>query len=514
MLFNSLQYLILFLPVAWIGYRLFGRMHLSTAQLLWLVACSLFFYASWNPVYIFLIVASVATNFLFGRWLSYDALRNRRSQLLFVGVSFNLGLLGYYKYTGFFLDNLNQLAGTLIPIPEVTLPLAISFFTFQQIAYLVDVYRGESRDYSFSHYCLFVTFFPQLIAGPIVHHKEMMPQFDAQKQRGPSLEDFQVGITIIALGLFKKIIFADNLALMSDPLFAQAEAGTPLSLAEAWVAVLAFTGQIYFDFSGYTDIAIGSARLFGIRLPENFFSPYKSGSIIEFWRRWHITLSRFLRDYLYISLGGNRRGSPKRYRNLFLTMLLGGLWHGAHWNFVMWGGLHGGYLVINHFWRHLARKIGLSDEPGLMLSSSYRLLTLLAVMVAWVFFRAESIGAANSILLSMLDISNMALRPEYFQGLMNAQPGFQLAAALLPAVPVSTFPLAVLGIALAVSLWAPNTQQFMGNYKPALEINRWPAYAGRILWRPSVGYAIGVAFLCYLALLGIGSESEFIYFQF
>ena len=513
MLFNTLQYLLLFLPVALLVFSFLGRGPLSGAQLVWLVLCSLFFYASWNPSYLLLILGSILGNYLFGRALGRAP--GAAPGLLATGVIFNLGLLGYFKYTGFFLDNLNRVAEWAIPMPDITLPLAISFFTFQQIAYLIDVHRGEARDYSFAHYCLFVTFFPQLIAGPIVHHKEMMPQFDAPDAGTATLRNLQVGLTIIIIGLGKKVILADNLALLSDPLFQRAESGAALSLTEAWIAVLAFTGQIYFDFSGYTDMAIGSARLFGIKLPENFFSPYKSRNIIEFWRRWHITLSRFLRDYLYISMGGNRNGRARRYRNLMMTMLLGGLWHGAHWNFVIWGGLHGAYLVINHFWHYLCKRLGIyTDSPSAMARLSSGLLTLLAVMLAWVFFRAESTAGALHILAALTNVGQLEVNQGYLSGIAGSQPLFDLFSALLPGVGTIELVAGLLALALGIALFAPNTQQIMRNYEPALSATEWPASRPLGVWRPSLGYGLALGILAYMGLLNLGNQAEFIYFQF
>lgn len=512
MLFNTIEYLFLLLPVAILGFRLLGRGPLNTSQLVWLVACSLFFYATWNPVYLLLILGSILGNYFFGRALGRSAGGN--TPLLALGITFNLGLLGYFKYTGFFLDNLNSLVEWAIPVPHITLPLAISFFTFQQIAYLVDVHRGDARDYSFLHYCLFVTFFPQLIAGPIVHHKEMMPQFDAPERNSATLTDIQVGLTIITLGLAKKVLLADNLAIIADPLFMSAQNGATLTMAEAWIAVLAFTGQIYFDFSGYTDMAIGSARLFGIRLPENFYSPYRSFNIIEFWRRWHITLSRFLRDYLYISMGGNRKGRVKRYRNLLLTMLLGGLWHGAHWNFVIWGGLHGSYLVINHFWHHICRSTGFEWQrigvAGRVISWS---LTFLAVIIAWVFFRAQSTPAALSILTSMATPDSLAIKHAYMKTMISLQPMFDVALNTIPGLTPRALIVGFIGFALAISVFAPNTQQLLRHFEPALVERPWPAFNG-IAWRPTIGWAVAVGVLAYLSLLNLGNRSEFIYFQF
>ncbi|MEH6582655.1 MAG: MBOAT family protein [Halioglobus sp.] len=510
MLFNSLHYLILFLPITWLVYQWLGRGQLSRFQLLWLVAASLFFYACWSPLFLGLMLASIGMNFLLG-----EAISDRRSRpLMILGVCLNLGILGYFKYTGFFLENLNTLTGMLVPMPAITLPLAISFFTFQQIAYLVDAYRGEAKDYSFQHYCLFVSFFPQLVAGPIVHHKEMMPQFDKPVLQKETRQNLQVGLTIIALGLFKKVVLADSLSVYVDPVFSQAGAGDAVSTLDAWLAVIAFSGQIYFDFSGYTDIAIGSARLFGIKLPENFFSPYKANSIIDFWRRWHITLSRFLRDYLYFTLGGNRQGIGKRYRNLAITMLLGGLWHGAHWNFVIWGGLHGLYLVINHGWRHVLPNNN-SRPERLMTRLCYRLLTLAAVIFAWVYFRAESVQAANAVIGALFGQNSFGFSNAYL-AVMSAQPAAEFFALLNPGLPAYTAAVAIVTGAFFLCLLAPNTQQWLSHYQPVLPSQHWPRARLELIpyWRPNAAYSAIIAMILFLSLLGMGSISEFIYFQF
>jgi len=358
MLINSAEYLFLFLPVVLIVFIRLARSGSTETQISWLIAASVVFYGSWNPIYLILIICSLLVNYSVGRQLARSEGASRRWWLI-AGVVFNLGLLAYFKYSGFFIDNLNAIGAWLIPLPSIVLPLAISFFTFQQIAYLVDVSRRECTEYQLRHYALFVMFFPQLIAGPIVHHKEMMPQFEKLRPRLKLSTDLAVGLTIIAIGLFKKAVLADSLGAVADPLCQASAAGSSRSTTDAWIATLSFSFQIYFDFSGYSDIAIGSARLFGIRLPENFRSPYKASSIIEFWRCWHMTLSRFLRDYLYISLGGNRHGSKRRYANLLITMLLGGLWHGAAWTYVIWGGLHDIFLCVNHGWHKLCSSLGL-----------------------------------------------------------------------------------------------------------------------------------------------------------
>src|ERR1019366_3355606 len=341
MLFSSYTFLFQFLPATVLAFAA-ARRHSPRAGIMVLAGASLFFYGAWRPVYLLLLIASVAVNFGLGLRME-DPLRRRAIGTF--GVALNLAVLCYFKYTNFIFDSLNTLTGAPLPFFNIILPLGISFFTFQQIAYLVDVMRGARVDYT-----LFVSFFPHLIAGPLVHHAKMIPQFK-RGCTGRSSVLAARGLAIFAAGLFKKVVIADNLAQFVSPVFAHLDAGGGVTTPWACLATLAYTLQIYFDFSGYSDMAVGLALLFGIRLPVNFCSPYRAISIIEFWRRWHITLSRFLRDYLYIPLGGNRLGEQRRYLNLLVTMLLGGLWHGAGLNFLIWGGLHGIYLSINHLWR-------------------------------------------------------------------------------------------------------------------------------------------------------------------
>src|SRR6516225_4328018 len=346
MLFSSYTFLFQFLPATILAF-LAARRHSPRAGILVLAGASLFFYGAWKPVYLLLLIASVAMNFSLGLGME-DA--QRRPVIGAFGVALNLLVLCYFKYTGFILGTISTVSGIPLRFSDIVLPLGISFFTFQQIAYLVDIMRGAKVERDIVSYTLFVCFFPHLIAGPLVHHAEMIPQFK-RSRIGRSGALAARGLAIFAAGLFKKVVIADNLAQFASPAFAHLDAGGSITTSWAWLAILAYTLQIYFDFSGYSDMAIGLALLFGIRLPVNFRSPYKAFSIIEFWRRWHITLSRFLRDYLYIPLGGNRFGVGRRYLNLMLTMLLGGLWHGAGWTFLIWGGLHGLYLVVNHQWR-------------------------------------------------------------------------------------------------------------------------------------------------------------------
>lgn len=514
MLFNSAEYLFLFLPVVLIVFILLSRRNSTESQIGWLILVSLYFYGSWNPVYLLLILASIVCNFSIGRMLASTPKGGRQKWLL-LGVVFNLGLLGYFKYAGFFIESLNTFGSWLIPVPEITLPLAISFFTFQQIAYLVDVSRDECQEYQFRHYALFVLFFPQLIAGPIVHHKEMMPQFTFLRPASQLRIDVAVGLSIIILGLFKKLVLADSLADLSDPIFDAAAQGTPVNTIDAWLATLGFSFQIYFDFSGYSDIAIGSARLFGIILPENFRSPYKSRSVIEIWHRWHITLSRFLRDYLYIALGGNRHGRANRYRNLLLTMLLGGLWHGAAWTYVVWGALHGLYLCINHGWRAMGEKYGFAGVSGHhLLAPLYLLLTFLAWSLAMVVFRAPDLGTAGSIVQSGFVTFTSFPEPILVGTLAESLPQQFLSLAGVPnaAYVAAWF---TIGVAAGICWMFPNTQEFMKDFEPVISSpGSGPAKAPWITWRPTVVFACGSGVILSLGLLKMSSISEFLYFQF
>ncbi|MDB2682721.1 MBOAT family protein [Alphaproteobacteria bacterium] len=519
MLFNSYEFILVFLPITLAVYWLLGRMG-KRASITWLVVASLFFYGWWNPAYLGLIIGSIAVNFGLGRMMLKPPSASKRGVLI-LGILLNLGALGYFKYANFFVDSLNAVFDAGIGLESIILPLAISFFTFQQITYLVDVYKGEAKDYDFLHYCLFVTFFPQLIAGPIVHHKEMMPQFDADGLFNDKTRNLAIGLTIFILGLFKKAVIADEVAGFSTPVFMAAEGGFDVAFIEAWTASLSYTFQLYFDFSGYSDMAIGLACMFGIQLPLNFFSPYKATSVIDFWRRWHMTLSRFLRDYLYIPLGGNRKGPARRYVNLMITMVLGGLWHGAGWTFVLWGMLHGLYLVVNNFWRGLRGRF-MSRPAGLCEQWFGRLLTFLAVVVGWVFFRAESFGSALVILKGMVGMNGVSLT----EGLERKLGGLEKlgvivsAEGFMPNIAADT--VSVFGWlgGLFVIIWfAPNSIQIMLNVMraPALEdmdrIENGAKVSG-LVWRGRLVDAVVVGALGVIAFLSLTRISEFLYFQF
>jgi len=365
------------------------------------------------------------------------------------------------------------------------LPLAISFYTFQQIAFLVDTYRGFVGWVSFLNYAVFVTFFPQLIAGPIVHHKEVMPQF-ASRQNLADFNRLAVALSIFTVGLFKKTVIADGLAPTANLVFAKADAGNLVSSIEAFAGTFAYSFQLYFDFSGYSDMAIGLALLFGIRLPVNFRSPYRADSIIEFWRRWHITLSRFLRDYLYIPLGGNRKGATRRATNMMTTMLLGGLWHGAGWTFVIWGGLHGASLLINQIWAGVILR-----HPGLRLPKSVAVgLTFVTISFFWIFFRAETVDGALNI------ISGMG---NFDAGLMSQS---QLALLLGAGVQKVYYTVGLFILAFAIVFGAPNAASYYLDGKSGFKFN------------PDLAHLIFVVAMWVVIILTIGDSSEFLYFQF
>jgi D-alanyl-lipoteichoic acid acyltransferase DltB (MBOAT superfamily) len=359
--------------------------------------CSLVFYAWWSVAGLLILLALMACNYGFTRWL-IDLKQARRSHTQWVlvgGLTFNLGVLAWFKYWNFLIVTADQTFGTRWPLAAMFLPLGISFFTFQKIALLIDAANGKITRIDWLDYALFVSFFPQLIAGPIVHHSEVMPQFRAG--RFATVEQFAQGLAVFVIGLSKKVLIADTMARFATSVFDAAASGQPVSFADGWTAALSYTLQIYFDFSGYSDMAIGAALLFGIRLPLNFASPYKAMSIIEFWRCWHMTLSRFLREYVYIPLGGNRKGKTRRYLNLMATMLIGGAWHGANWTFVVWGGVHGILLSANHLWNEA---FGGSRSAAGRLAA--RALTLLSVVLAWVIFRAPTLESAGIVYAGML----------------------------------------------------------------------------------------------------------------
>lgn len=501
MIFSSIEFIYFFLPPVLAVFILLKKLRMENAIIWWLIVASLTFYIVWSPIHMILLLASIGANFLLHKQL----LKSPQKSILVFGISLNLLVLGIFKYADFFLVNFSTLSGLDIPELGLILPLAISFFTFQQISFLCDTWRGEIIRCDFKKYLLFVTFFPQLIAGPIVLQKDTIPQFNIASIDKRYTVKLITGITLFAIGLFKKIVLADTLAPVAGTVFGLADAGTAVSFESAWVGSLAYTFQIYFDFSGYCDMALGLALMFGIRLPINFNSPYKSLSIVEFWRRWHITLSRFLRDYLYIPLGGNRSGFAGAKGNLIITMLLGGLWHGAGWNFIIWGGLHGAYLMVNHAWsaNEISTKTKTVLSPALYTMMSWAL-TMLCVIIAWVFFRAESFSGA------MIMLSAMA--------------GFETVTEVkhwTEIIPMSETILYLLGAVALLVIAMPNSIDFTRNYNPVLKIrnelkdNKISSWLP--VWSPNMRWSSAISVIALVAIIQvyrINDLTEFIYFNF
>ncbi len=483
MIFNSFSFIFAFLPITLTGYFLLSRKSTQWAAV-WLTLASLLFYSWWDYHYLPLLLGSILFNYWTG-WRIAHAIQPSRKRWLILAITVNLLLLGYFKYADFFILSINSMTGGEIPALKVILPVGISFFTFTQIAFLVDTYQDKVKEFRFIHYSLFVTYFPHLIAGPVLHHKEMMPQFADDENYKLKAENFAVGTAIFILGLTKKVLIADNLSPLVAPVFS----GYNPQFVEAWLGLLAYSLQLYFDFSGYSDMAIGLSRLMGVKLPLNFNSPYKATSISEFWQRWHMSLSRFLRDYLYIPLGGNRHGAFNRYRNLLLTMLLGGLWHGANWTFVIWGGLHGLYLCINHSWQFLMTK---TTKPLVVMPNFLAgMLTFFAVLVGWCFFRAPDVSTALNVLAGMA-----------------GQHGISLA------VDVNTIGHAIIVLGAFIVFCMPNTQELFLRYDPCYDkINPLPSLI-RISWSPTLLWSLIMALLFVMCVLNMNRVSEFLYFQF
>jgi D-alanyl-lipoteichoic acid acyltransferase DltB (MBOAT superfamily) len=544
MLFNSYEFIFAFLPATLLGFFLFGLRSRDLA-LLWLIAASLFFYAWWRPINVLIIAPSIIINYLLARTLL--RLANAGSErvmaaraVLIVGIVFNVCFLGYFKYVNFVATIAHDLTGADFVLAEVVLPLGISFITFQKIAFLIDVYGRRVESFTFRGYALFVLFFPQLIAGPIVHYREMMPQFERASCRFDG-EGFAVGTTLFVFGLFKKVVLADGIAAYVTPLYNAAADGTQVSLITGWIAALGFTLQIYFDFSGYSDMALGLARCIGVRLPPNFDSPLKATSIIDFWLRWHMTLTRFLTAYLYnpialwltrrrVAKGKSALGGRATTVGAFLTLLAGptlfamfisGLWHGAGYLFVLWGLLHGVYLSINHAWRMFGARLrgsrGKRERrhwlPGF-------LLTFLSVVVAMVLFRSTNPVAAKAILQGMVGLHGIGLPTVLFDSLGPIVGKLHGLVSASTEMSAADFMAAIMWVIvlLACALLLPNTLQILDRFGPALSAPRAAAeihWVRRLLsWSPSLSWAIGLSALAFAAVMRLGGQSEFLYWQF
>lgn len=499
MLFNSYEFIFIYLPIVTIGFFWISRTSHRYAAL-WLGLASLFFYGWWNPQFVLLLLGSITFNYAMGYQIGHIRSHSllKAKWVLTAAIVSNLLLLGYFKYTNFFIDTINQVSGTEWSIAEIVLPLGISFFTFTQISFLVDVYRGVAKEYDFVHYILFVTYFPHLIAGPVLHHKQMMPQFAEAKTYTFDIHNVNIGLTIFCIGLFKKVVLADQFAQYSDPVFNMVATGEEPQLIEAWTGALAYTLQLYFDFSAYSDMAVGLSKIFNVNLPINFYSPYKSTSIIEFWRRWHMTLSAFLKDYVYIPLGGNRYGVSRRYINLLATMLIGGLWHGANWTFVFWGGLHGVFLVINHGWRELSAKFSIRQSRALICVSAG--ITFTAVVFAWVFFRAENFDTAIRMMNGMSGLNGISLPAGL--AFIDWMSGYGITFnGHAPLTQLSLKDIALwIPLGLAVVWFMPNCMQLSKFVEERFKTSF------------LAGFFVGSIFL--IALMSFKKTSPFIYFQF
>lgn len=488
MLFNSYPFIFVYLPIVFAAFFLTAKYISHRAATFTLVLASFVFYGYWDVKYVPLLFGSICFNYFIGGQLD----KHTKSKFwLVVGLGINILLLAYFKYTDFFLTTINDINGAQIfDLPHIVLPLGISFFTFTQSAYLVDAYRKEAAPHNFLTYCEFVTIFPHLIAGPIINHKNMLPQFTAQQTFHINIENIALGLSLFVMGLAKKVLIADQLAPIATNVFNRAAS---LTFLEAWIGAFAYTFQLYFDFSGYSEMAIGLGLMFNLKLPTNFNSPYQAKSIIDFWRRWHMTLGLWVKDYLYIPMGGNRHGEFAKMRNLFLSMLIIGLWHGAGWTFIIWGGLHGVFLMINHQWRRFKFNLPNAINWGL---------TFICVLVCWVFFRANNLEDALSILYAMINLHNIALPATGFIGthlsFLSSYGILFIPWSMPVSIARTTFSIIVLYIILNL---CPNPQVLLSKLQ-----NR-P--------RPMKFLAFVLGFVFALTLFAVGQvTSEFLYFQF
>jgi D-alanyl-lipoteichoic acid acyltransferase DltB (MBOAT superfamily) len=546
MLFNSFEFLFAFLPLTVIVFFVLGTKSRSWA-LGWLILASLGFYAWWRPLNVLIIAPSIVINYFAAQVLLRLGQKEDRKgaarTVLLLGVAFNIAFLGYFKYTDFFAGSINDVFGTNLVLLHIILPLGISFITFQKIAFLMDVHSGRVKSVTFRDYCLFVLFFPQLIAGPIVHYREMMPQFQNAPCRFDK-ENVAVGLTLLCFGLFKKVVLADSIAPFVTPIYEQAAADGGTTLLFAWIAAFGFTLQLYFDFSGYSDMALGLARFFGVKLPQNFDSPLKATSIADFWARWHMTLTRFLTGYLYnpLVLWLTRRRASKGLPGLvagkatvgafaslivfpmLLTMFLSGVWHGAGYTFIIFGLLHGVYLTINHAWRQFGSRLWRDRAThDRWMNPIGWMLVFIGVMVANVFFRSPTVATALDILKGMVGLHGLALPQAIYEGLgpvagMLQSIGVKVMAPGLWSQRDFMLMMAwIVGLAL-IAYGFPNTLQILARYEPALGVK--PPAAGAPLlqralaWTTSLPWAVAVSVLALVGVLKLGGPSAFLYWQF
>jgi alginate O-acetyltransferase complex protein AlgI len=544
MLFNSFQFIFIFLPVTLSGCFLLSKFCGAHIAQIWLIAASLIFYASWNWFYLPLLLISITFNYIIAASMVRTEYRSVRIRLLIVATIVDLAFLGYYKYANFLLNAVNATTGTDFLLPTILLPLGISFYTFQQLTLLADISRGDGKDLHFHHYSLFVIFFPHLIAGPIVHHAEMMPQFEKASYRF-QWHNLAVGGSLFVMGLFKKAVLADGISSYVSPLYSTAM-GTHLTLLYSWAAAFGFILQLYFDFSGYSEMANGLARMVGIKLPMNFNSPLKATSITEHWRRWHMTLTRFLTEYLYtpivMTLTRRRKAKGKSgiagskvsigayFSLLFIpsvtTMSLAGLWHGAGYQFVVWGTLHGLYVGINQVWRLLRPRFwSNTGSYNRIMGPIGFLLTLFSVVIAIPFFRADSLSAATNIVTGMFLFNGIEL-PDVIAirlpglGAGLAQLGIVFAPSSLTNLMATWLWIAGL---LCVALLLPNVMEILGEWEPVITSpsggagDRLELLAGlrrQLIWRPQTRWVVATAGFAACGILALTRASAFLYWQF
>lgn len=507
MLFNSYAFIFIFLPIAVMGFYYLARVK-RDYSIIWLVFCSLSFYAYWKPAYLILILLSISINYSLGEVVSKNTLyklkKPQRKHFLTLGVVFNLTLLGYFKYANFFVDNVNLISGSQIHLEAIILPLAISFFTFQQIAYLVDAFRGNIPHGRLLDYCLFVSFFPQLIAGPIVHHQELVPQFKSNSDKSYDVikTNLIIGFSFFVIGLFKKTIIADSIANYVDPVYLDAAAGVGIATLSAWLATFAYAFQIYFDFSGYSDMAIGLGLMFGIHLPFNFNSPYKARNYFEFWQRWHMTFTRFMRSHVYLPLARSRRFKFPHMMALALSVILGGFWHGASMTMVLWGVLVAMIMIVNHYWHVFRRCLGhdLSQHTSVGIFLSI-VVTFSAGTLSRVLFRSENMTSVEGLFYSLLGQKGSLDIPSNM-----------------------TYDIYIWFVFLIVLCWfMPNTQQLFKRYDTGIDpyafnnthmSTRINYFVDKMVFSFKPLWLIFIGFITTFALMGIMRTQSFIYFQF
>jgi alginate O-acetyltransferase complex protein AlgI len=544
MLFNSYEFLFVFLPVTLVGFYLLGAFS-RTSAILWLILLSLLFYGWWRPVNLLIIGPSIIINYTLAALLlrlnQNEGSPGASRAVLLLGIAFNVLFLGFFKYTDFLSGTINDVFGAHLILRHIILPLGISFITFQKIAFLIDVQAGRIKSFSFRDYCTFVLFFPQLIAGPIVHYREMMPQFNAAPCRFDQ-ENFAVGLTLLLFGLFKKVVLADNIAPLVTPIYEHSAAGGSTSLALAWMAAVGFTLQIYFDFAGYTDVALGLARFFGIKLPPNFNSPLRASSIVDFWLRWNMTLTRFLTAYIYNPLVlwltrrrlakglrgfGGRNSTAGAFVSLLLvptitTMFISGLWHGAGYGFIVWGLLHGFYITINHGWRLVAARLW-PDRLWYdrVMKPAGLVLTFASVSAAMVFFRAPTMRSAIDLVKGIFGLNGIALPQALYDRLGPLTSTFHSVGVIAEPWSSQDFVKTAIWISflMFVALACPNTLQILARYEPALGVRPQPTKLAigtiRIAeWHPSLPWAIAVSVIAVIAIASIAGPSEFLYWNF